>query len=447
MIGVSASRAISGHLRSVPVLIFAAAILSGCATPERELMPTPALVDQRAAHAMFSETPPERRTTDVDLLFITDRAPDTSPDAALPYGQERSRSLAFGSARVAFLPPMDWGELKRHSLTDPRNQQIELRVDRVKELGRYPTEPYPVQATERGVRRDPATLAKHERADAALTSEVQRRLQSATSREVMLYVHGFNETFASAACTAAELCHFFGRVHVCSFFTWPASSTGGPLTSYISTTESAQFSVSHLKKTIRTLAQAPGVEGLHLLAHSRGAALLLNAFRELSLEAVAAGEDPAVAFKFKNLVLMSPDIDPDVASVQLQIMTSDPNFTTRWRSSELPKFLQGRLSIYASPSDRALRLSEILFRSRFRVGQMTPDQIPPFVQDYFSKVSNVDVIVYEGKRTDRFGHSYFASNPQVSADLVELIRNGTPPGTSARPLIRAGKIAWEFPDK
>jgi hypothetical protein len=63
------------------------------------------------------------------------------------------------------------------------------------------------------------------------------------------------------------------------------------------------------------------------------------------------------------------------------------------------------------------------------------------------KVGNVDVIVYEGERTDRYGHSYFASNPRVSADLIELIRNGTPPGNPGRPLIRVGKIAWEFPSK
>jgi esterase/lipase superfamily enzyme len=190
-------------------------------------MPTPALFDQPAARAIFQEVPVERRTTFADLLFITDRAPDTGPDAELPYGQERSRSLAFGSTRVALLPQMEWDELKRHSLTDPRDQRIEPQVDSVKELGRYPTEPYPVRATTSGIKRDPATIEQHERTEAALKSEVQKRLRTAPSREVVLYVHGFNETFATAAYTAAELCHFLGRTHVCSFFTWPASSTGG----------------------------------------------------------------------------------------------------------------------------------------------------------------------------------------------------------------------------
>ena len=55
----------------------------------------------------------------------------------------------------------------------------------------------------------------------------------------MVYVHGFNATFATAAFTTAELCHFLGREPVCAFFTWPASCTGNFLISYTSTTESA----------------------------------------------------------------------------------------------------------------------------------------------------------------------------------------------------------------
>jgi esterase/lipase superfamily enzyme len=97
------------------------------------------------------------------------------------------------------------------------------------------------------------------------------------------------------------------------------------------------------------------VNGLHLLAHSRGTAALLNAVRELSIEAIAAGENPDQFLKFENWVLMSPDIDADVASQQLQLYASDPGLTTRWRSSRLPEFLRGRLTIYASPEDKALR--------------------------------------------------------------------------------------------
>jgi esterase/lipase superfamily enzyme len=438
-------RALPRHIAIFSLVVFGSIVLGGCATKPRELMPTPIIYDQPSAQAVFDEVPPDRRTTDVDLLYITDRAPDQSPEAELPYGQERSRSLAFGSVEVALLPSMDWRDLQRHSLSDPRDEQITLEIGAVKELDRYPMEPYPLQTDATGLKRDPDTLAAHRRANASLQAEVQRRLESAPTKQVMLYVHGFNETFATAAYTAAELCHFFGRAHVCSFFTWPASSTGGPLTSYVSTTESGQYSVGHLKKVIRTLAQTPGVEGIQLLAHSRGTAVLLSAIRELSIEAIAAGQSPAEALKFENWVLMSPDIDEDVASQQLEIFASDPDLMTNWSSPRLPKFFRGRFTIYASPEDKALRLSRFLFRSRDRVGQLTAEDIPDHVEDYYDSVGSVDIVVNDEKRTDRWGHAYFASNPRVSADLVELIRNGTPPGGPGRPLTRTGKITWEFP--
>lgn len=141
----------------------------------------------------------------------------------------------------------------------PRDMQLGMELDAVRELGRYPFEPYPLVRTAAGsVQRDPIVLDRHERAEAALQAEVQRHLAAAPSRQVLLYVHGFNETFASAAYTAAELCHFLGRQDVCAFFTWPASAHGNPLISYTATTESALYSVGHLKKLIRTLARTPG---------------------------------------------------------------------------------------------------------------------------------------------------------------------------------------------
>jgi esterase/lipase superfamily enzyme len=439
----------SGYRRTCALLLclLGATLQIGCATKVRELMPTPTVFHLPTAQAIFDDVPVERRTDYIDLLYITDRAPDARPDAELPYGQERARSVGFGSAQVALRPPMTWDELRRHSLSDPRSTEIAMKLGAVKELGRYPAGPYPVEATKKGFRRGARVMEAHRRANTALKSEVQRRLKAAPSGEVVLYVHGFNETFATAAYTAAELCHFFGRAHVCGLFTWPASSTGNPLISFTSTTESATYSVGHLKKTIRTLAQTPGVEGLHLLAHSRGSALLLNAIRELCIEAIASGESPSEALKFENWVLMSPDIDAAVARAQLEIFASDPDLMTRWRSPELPKFLRGRFTIYASPEDRALLLSKFLFRSKDRVGELTAEDISDATSNYFAKFGNVDIIVFEGRRTDFFGHSYFASNPLVSADLVELIRKGTRPGDPGRPMMRSGKITWVFPDQ
>ena len=82
------------------VLLSAAVLLAGCATKPRQLMPTPALYQQPGGEALFEQTREAPGSTDVDLLFITDRGAETDPESALPYGQDRAKRIAFGSARV-----------------------------------------------------------------------------------------------------------------------------------------------------------------------------------------------------------------------------------------------------------------------------------------------------------------------------------------------------------
>jgi len=433
-------------MTKVAVVLSLGLLITGCATTERQLMPTPALYRAPGGEPVFDLPAGSRPSPDVDLLYITDRGPETSLESDLPYGEERARRIVFGSAQVRMVPELDWESLREQSQLAERTREVNLELGSVQELGAFPQEPYQLLRSKQGfILRDRAELAEHDAARSELQREVQRRLAVAPKKEVLLYVHGFNETFATAAYTAAELCHFLGRERVCAFFTWPASSTGNFLTSYTTTTESADYAVEHLKKTLRILAATPGVEGLQLLAHSRGTVVMLKAVRELVLEGLAARMEPADVYKIRNLVLLSPDIDVDLAGQLVTGFLSDPDLATVWPDARLPRILKGRLTIYASPSDRALLVSKILFRSRNRVGQLRPEDIPPKAQRYFETLGKVDLITYEGERTDIFGHSYFTSNPEVSSDLIELIRYGKRLGEPGRELIRTGPVTWRFP--
>ncbi len=436
------------------VAVIAALLAGGCATSARQLMPTPILYQLPGGQPVFDRVDKARQSPDLDLLFITDRAPPTPAEieaqpkdaGPLPYGQERALGIAYGSAQVRVVPGVDWVTLSEQSQLSERTREVNLELGPVRELGAFPREPYQVTKGADGMLlRDRAELARHFEAKAGLQGEVERRLAQAPKKEVLLYVHGFNETFASAAYTTAELCHFLGREDVCTFFTWPASSTGNFLTSYTTTTESAEFAVEHLKKTIRILATTPGLEGLQILAHSRGTALTLRAVSELVTEAIAAGKEPLNLYKIDNLVLLSPDIDIDIAGQEITSFLSDPDLVTVWPDARVPRVLKGRFTIYASPQDRALLVSQILFRSRNRVGQLRPEDIPERAQRYFATVGRIDLISYEGERTDAFGHSYFTTNPQVSSDLIEMIRYGKQLGEPGRELIKTGRVTWKFP--
>jgi len=411
-------------------------------------MPTPLLYQDLKPEIFFREVPPERRQPHVDLLYITDRAPETSADADLPYGQERSSSLAFGSTIVGMGDNLDWTELAEKSHSPEFTKQVRLNLGATTELGRFPKEPYAVVVDGPLIRRAPEVLEAHRITRNQFSRELSARLDGAPSREVLLFVHGFNETFESAAYTTAELCHFLGREDVCAFFTWPASASGNPLISYTATTESAAFALNHLKKTLRLIGEAPGVEGIHVLAHSRGAGLTMDALSALGNEYQLRGKAFFDELPLRNVVLLSPDLDADIAAQRIGVGLSDPDLVPNWavlRGTDTEK--NGfRLTTYASPTDRALMLSRILFRSYRRVGRTSPEDVSPEMQDFLSKWQRFDLIVYEGKRTDAFGHSFFTSNPIVSSDLVQLIRFGKRPGDPERPLRQVGPVTWLFDD-
>jgi esterase/lipase superfamily enzyme len=421
-------------------------LLVGCASNVRLLMPTPAMYLASGGQPVFDQAAVERLRPEVDLLYLTDRAPQTDPQSTLPYGQERDRAIAFGSAQVRIVPQLSGEALDTQSRLDVRTEEVALEMGPIRELGRFPQEPYEVTRSPTGeLFRAPDVLEAYDAAKQQLVAEIQRRLAESPKKEIVLYVHGFNETFATAAFTTAELCHFLGREDVCAFFTWPASSSGNFLISYTSTTESAQYAVNHLKKVLRILTRTPGVEKVHLLAHSRGTAVLLAALRELVMEAIAAGIEPVDEFRIGEVVLLSPDIDVGIAGQQLTAYASDPDMVSVWPERRLPRSIGGRMTFYSSPEDRALRVAQILFRSRDRVGQLRPEDIPPATQAFLAKIGRLDLIVYEGKRTDLFGHSYFTTNPKVSSDLIQMIRYGKKIGEPGRELIQTGPVTWMFP--
>jgi hypothetical protein len=84
-------------------LLATALVVAGCASKPRQLMPTPVIYQEPSALRLFEQPRPERGTsTGVDLLYITDRGPETDPESTLPYGQTRARSIAFGFATAAY---------------------------------------------------------------------------------------------------------------------------------------------------------------------------------------------------------------------------------------------------------------------------------------------------------------------------------------------------------
>ncbi len=76
-------------LPNAHIMVLAAVLLVGCATSARQLMPTPTLYQLPGGQPVFDQAKQTKQSPipDLDLLFITDRAPETEAESTLPYGQ------------------------------------------------------------------------------------------------------------------------------------------------------------------------------------------------------------------------------------------------------------------------------------------------------------------------------------------------------------------------
>jgi len=168
-------------------------------------------------------------------------------------------------------------------------------------------------------------------------------------------------------------------------FTWPAESN---LFSYVSAKERATASRDALEQLIWNLAQEPGVGRVHVLAHSMGTWLAMEALRENAI----AGH-PDLAGKLGDIMLAAPDIDLAVFREQMA------------RLGEA-----AHVSIFISAGDRALSLSSRIAGDRPRVGALDPHN--PRDRAELQKLG-VKVYDLSAFSDGLIGHDAYADMPQV----------------------------------
>lgn len=173
----------------------------------------------------------------------------------------------------------------------------------------------------------------------------------APGKETLVFVHGYNNTFSDAVYRFAQIRTDFGIAGPGVLYSWP--SAGDPR-GYAYDRDSVLYSRDDFQYVLESLTAAPGQKVL-LLAHSMGAQLVMETLRQAAL----AG-DRRVIDRISGVVLIAPDIDPDVFRSQAVAI------------GKLPKpFL-----IFVSRADRALTLSGLLFGRKPRLGVIEgPEQL------------------------------------------------------------------------
>lgn len=178
-----------------------------------------------------------------------------------------------------------------------------------------------------------------------VSGEVGNLLASAGGEpDLLIYVHGFKQTFEAAALDAAHLSdgiRFRGQTMV---FSWPSKAG---LFDYAYDRDSAMWSRDGFERVLLSVVATPGAGRVHIVAHSMGTMLTLESLRQLY-----ARYADAATQRIGAVVFASPDIDMDVFSSAIN------------RIGPLAR----KITVVTATNDRALAVSGRLAGGMTRVG-------------------------------------------------------------------------------
>jgi len=296
-------------------------------------------------------------TSTVDMMVATTRRPTDKPGEL--YSGERGTAISFNDIVVSIPPDRNRkiGEVQwpSHVPANPEKEFAVLKVGRA--------------ASERSIFE---WFGKNRNA----------------KRQVVIFVHGFNNTYSDAVFRFAQIIHDSGTDAAPILFTWPSR---GNVFDYLYDKESTNFSRRALEDMILQAAKSPDVGEVTILAHSMGSWLTAEALRGVAMR------NKTIPAKVKNVILASPDIDIDVFRRQMiEMGPQRPHFT-----------------IFSSTRDKALQVSRWLSGGVNRVGGFDST---PYAAD-LAKLGITVIDTSSVKPDDALGHNTFADN----RDMVQLL--------------------------
>jgi esterase/lipase superfamily enzyme len=215
------------------------------------------------------------------------------------------------------------------------------------------------------------------------------------TRDALLYVHGFNQTFETAALDAAHLSdgiRFRGDTMV---FSWPSKAK---LLDYGYDRESAMWSRDALEQVFSGLITSPAIGRIHIVAHSIGTMLAMEALRQ-----IYDRHGGVVVEKIGAVVFASPDIDMDVFSSSVE------------RIGPIAK----KVTVITASNDRALAVSSWIAGGTMRVGAAEKAQLEQL---------GLRVIDASQQGWGIINHDLFLSNAQIRQVVRRAIDGRSPDG-------------------
>lgn len=356
------------------------------------------------------------------LLYVTDRAPADGDG----YGTDRSSSMALGSLRIDVTNMSSAAYSGYMAGTQRSSRAPRYELANIVETVRFPGTPLPFSLQNGAMRRDRSAILADQAARRDFNRLLSGELAARGTGKVVLFVHGFNNSFERGAFSLFELWAASGWEGLPIMFSWP---TGDPnALSYFGDTQDGEFSIYHLKETLRLIAANEDVDEVILIAHSRGASIATTALRELLIESRGAGLSMLNTYRINTLILAAPDIDLGVMEQRLVAEMFGIGF--------------GQIDVYLNQNDDALGVSGWLFGG-LRFGAVGPEQLSAESRAVFQGVDSVHFIRVEGAHGEA-RHNYFRLHPGALADIAITMRTGAEPGDPERPLEDLGLSFWRL---
>jgi esterase/lipase superfamily enzyme len=244
-------------------------------------------------------------------------------------------------------------------------------------------------------------------------AEMVKRLEAATRKALMVFVHGYNVSFAETAMRTAQLAHDLNFPGLPFFFSWPSAAQ---VTGYLRDVETAQLSEDAFDKVLDDLSTLPDTD-VYLIAHSMGSRIVSQVLRSR----VDRGKAPT---RLSELLLAAPDINADL-----------------FRTVIAPRLqaMQGtQTTVYASSSDLALMASKAV-HGYARVGETAGGVLVfPGLETIDASRATLSVRA--------FGHSYLTDSAAVLKDIQSILRQKLT--ARQRGLSEAGaspNVYWSLP--
>ncbi|MCR8825457.1 alpha/beta hydrolase [Pseudosulfitobacter koreensis] len=278
------------------------------------------------------------------------------------FGIERSQQLKLLEVQISIPPGHAFGEIS-HGLEDPKP----LRDFVIAQRSDFQT-------------------------PAAFRDALNRELNQidAQDREVTVFVHGFNNSFADSVFRTAQMAHDLRLPGSFVTYAWP--SRGNPL-GYQYDADSALFARDGLQELLYDVQRA-GTNRIVLVAHSMGSTVLMETLRQIEIARPGWTSD-----NIAGVVLLSPDLNVDVFRAQVSAF------------EKLPQ----PFMVFVSQRDIVLKLSAFLRGEEVQLGNLNStkrlDDLP---------VQVIDVSAFEDRQSA--GHFVTAGSPALGALLSNLGR-------------------------